>query len=239
MSKKRTVSWWVILPALNLSFLSSCNAGQLPPGAVGPPDQESVTAPTPAPAGELGASLGQFRNTYYYIAVEELESAEAESEELRTSSGELLARVTPSFKKKLDLEGSGRLVDGRVVNVSHSVDGVSRYRISPYPYGLGVGNCPLEPFLSIAVDPERIPLGSVVRIEETIGMPLPDGTFHDGFWRAEDTGGAIQGDRIDLFLGESENARWLARAKIGHLQALSVRLVTKGKLSDCLSRTKR
>jgi 3D (Asp-Asp-Asp) domain-containing protein len=30
---------------------------------------------------------------------------------------------------------------------------------------------------------------------------MPDGTAHDGFWYASDVGGAIKGQRIDLFTG--------------------------------------
>lgn len=188
---------------------------------------------TLAPA-DPGAMLGQFRHTFYYIAVEERESDEARTEELLTPEGELIAKVSPSFRKRLDLEGTGRLLSGTVLNVARIVNGVWRYKLSSHPYGLGVGNCPLEPFVSIAVDPARIPIGSRVQIYETIGMALPDGRVHDGIWRAEDIGSAIKEDRIDLFLGQGENARWLTQAGIRHLQPLTVRLVAAPGQSSCV-----
>lgn len=70
----------------------------------------------------------------------------------------------------------------------------------------------LESARTIAVDPNVIPLGSEVRLE-----------FHDsymqqydGIYRAADTGGAINGNVIDLFVGE--NASDLAM-KIGRRSA--------------------
>lgn len=51
----------------------------------------------------------------------------------------------------------------------------------------------------VAVDPKVIPLGTRLYI---------DGY---GFARAEDTGGAIKGDKIDLFLDTSEEAKRFGR----------------------------
>jgi 3D (Asp-Asp-Asp) domain-containing protein len=53
----------------------------------------------------------------------------------------------------------------------------------------------------MAIDPQVVPKHSVVFIPETVGLPLPGGGVHDGFWYASDTGGAIKGQRIDLYTG--------------------------------------
>ena len=53
----------------------------------------------------------------------------------------------------------------------------------------------LEALVSIAVDPSVIPLGTV----------LHDAEGH--LYRAEDTGGGIKGNRIDLFVGDHQKAR--------------------------------
>ena len=72
-----------------------------------------------------------------------------------------------------------------------------------------------EPFKTMAVDNGRLPkhdpkyrsLGGVVPagtrawILELVGMKLPDGTNHDGWVTANDTGGGIYGAHSDLFVG--------------------------------------
>jgi 3D (Asp-Asp-Asp) domain-containing protein len=46
----------------------------------------------------------------------------------------------------------------------------------------------------------------VLYIKETDGLVMPDGRKHDGFWYASDTGGAIKGDRIDLYTGTGKGS---------------------------------
>lgn len=61
------------------------------------------------------------------------------------------------------------------------------------------------PYRTLAVDPSFIPLGSVVYIPAARGtvVALEDGTsrLHDGYFYALDTGGGIEGNHIDVFLG--------------------------------------
>jgi 3D (Asp-Asp-Asp) domain-containing protein len=54
---------------------------------------------------------------------------------------------------------------------------------------------------TVAVDPTIFPRHSVLFIKQTVGMRLPDGTVHDGYWYASDVGRAIKGLRVDLFTG--------------------------------------
>jgi 3D (Asp-Asp-Asp) domain-containing protein len=61
--------------------------------------------------------------------------------------------------------------------------------------------CKLMPMRTVAVDPSIFPRHSVLFIKETVGMRLPDGALHDGFWYASDVGRAIKGLRVDLFTG--------------------------------------
>ena len=55
-----------------------------------------------------------------------------------------------------------------------------------------------------ATDPRQIPRRTVLFIKETVGLSMPDGTKHDGYWYASDVGGAIKGDRIDLYTGNGK-----------------------------------
>ncbi|WP_319585131.1 MltA domain-containing protein [uncultured Pseudodesulfovibrio sp.] len=76
-------------------------------------------------------------------------------------------------------------------------------------------NAILTPRVSVAVDRSMIPLGSVVALKTAL-MDYDTGKA-DPFFSlvlAQDTGGAIQGTRMDLFCGAGEEAETLA----GHLQ---------------------
>lgn len=57
-------------------------------------------------------------------------------------------------------------------------------------YGITASGRHAQPYVSIAVDPEVIPLGSTVWLEYSDGRMVE--------CRADDTGGAIDGARIDL-----------------------------------------
>jgi 3D (Asp-Asp-Asp) domain-containing protein len=67
--------------------------------------------------------------------------------------------------------------------------------------GLDSLGCKVSPMRTLAVDPSFIPRRTVVFIKETVGMILPGGGTHDGYWYASDIGGAIKGKRIDMFTG--------------------------------------
>lgn len=84
----------------------------------------------------------------------------------------------------------------------------ARFRLRPSEDDCEARARPLTPFRTIAVDPNVIPLGSVVFIGELRGAAFQrDGQIliHDGFLIADDFGGAVEGNHIDLFTtGEEE-----------------------------------
>lgn len=181
--------------------------------------------------------LGRFRSTYYHVARESDYAHLIADDVILTLKGEILARVSTAFKRAVSVEGTGKLRDGRVINYAGRKNDEVRFRVTSNPYGDGVGTCALVPFRTVAVDPSKIPLGAVVRIEETIGMRLPDGSFHDGLWKAEDIGEAIWGNRIDLFVGEGDQGAVLTRHRITHLRPLTVRLVSPPPEDSCAKQT--
>lgn len=67
----------------------------------------------------------------------------------------------------------------------------------------------LVPYRSIAVDPKRIPIGTVLYIPAARGteISLPDGSkaIHDGYFFAADDGHGIEETHIDVFLGVSNH----------------------------------
>jgi 3D (Asp-Asp-Asp) domain-containing protein len=91
--------------------------------------------------------------------------------------------------------------------------------------------CHLAPMRTVAVDPKVFPRHSVLFIKETVGLKMPDGSAHDGYWYASDVGGAIKGARIDLFTGAGA-------ASMKALQALnlaSLSVVKVGVFEGCPS----
>jgi 3D (Asp-Asp-Asp) domain-containing protein len=184
------------------------------------------------PAANL---IGKFRNTHYYVVMESDFKGEPIDSIILNMQEEILVRVNSKFKRAMDIEGTGKLIDGRVLNFAGRKNGQIRYRFTQSSWGDGIGTCQLVPFHTVAVDPRRISVGSLVQIDETLGMLLPDGSRHDGLWRAEDVGSAIQGDRIDLFVGEGGNIKILEAAGITILKPLTVRLVNQPPSDSCVN----
>ena len=90
------------------------------------------------------------------------------------------------------------------------MDGEARWTAKASLYHAGGGGatgndslgCRPIPMRTVAVDPRYIPRHTRLFIPETVGMRMPDGTLHDGYWYASDTGGAIKHQRIDLYTGD-------------------------------------
>ncbi len=59
---------------------------------------------------------------------------------------------------------------------------------------------------TLATDPRVIPRRTKLFIRETVGMRMPNGAIHDGYWYASDTGGAIRGNRVDLYTGNGRGS---------------------------------
>lgn len=75
----------------------------------------------------------------------------------------------------------------------------------------GVGSldslgCKVVAMRTVAIDRNVIPRRTRLFIKETVGLPMPDGRKHDGFWYATDVGGAIKGEKIDLFTGHGSSS---------------------------------
>ncbi len=173
-------------------------------------------APRPLPKDRI-ESLGDFLVTYYYLADEKDHEGEPADTDILNPGGKALARVPAKFASALRIEGCGRLKDGRVLTVASN----NRYVVSDTPYGHGARGA-LEPFRSIAVDPSLIKLGTKLYIAEMVGAELPDGTRHDGVFTAQDTGGAIKGQHIDLFAGVRSWAPIYAKQGIRSMQKVAL-----------------
>lgn len=180
---------------------------------IAPMSKESSAAPDKLPArgkvkeccGVPVAGRDGYKLTFYWLAYEAEYANEKYDTEIYTPQGFFLGRFPSAFVWEMQLEGTGVAMDGRVLNYAGSCPfGMGTcFKVldtKTQPLGAGVQGRALEPFRSIAVDPKRIPIGAPVWIPELAGLPLPDGTRHDGCLRADDQGGAIKMGRIDYFV---------------------------------------
>ena len=124
----------------------------------------------------------------------------------------------------------GQLIEKARGAVDEAVTAVeTELKATLYHTGVrGVGSrdslgCRLQPMRTVAVDPRVFPRHSVLFIKETVGLKMPDGSSHDGYWYASDVGGAIKGARIDLFTGAGA-------ASMKVLQALNLTTISAVKV---------
>jgi 3D (Asp-Asp-Asp) domain-containing protein len=121
---------------------------------------------------------------------------------------EPITDVSKEFAAALALQGTGLLKDGRVVNVwGHcSCDHSPCFKVTESKWGTAGNGRPLQPFRTVAVDPKVIKLGSLLHVPILEGRTMPGrspwgGFVHDGCVVADDTGGGIDGNQLDLFVG--------------------------------------
>jgi 3D (Asp-Asp-Asp) domain-containing protein len=174
---------------------------------------------TVLPAGDWkkGEPIGQFLDTYYFNVVE-ADYPGPQTVPVKDGKGNVIAHVTQGFWEHFSVEGTGRLLDGRELNTSES--GII-FTDAP----MGEGTCRLKAWRTMAVDSRVIPLGTIVKIDETAGLRLADGTLLDGYWRAEDTGGDVRNAHVDLYVGDGDKGGETLEAAGIHLQGLTVRYV--------------
>ena len=121
--------------------------------------------------------------------------------------------------------------------VTGSLPGTADFRLKASLYhagarGVGVFDslgCKVVAMRTAAVDVALIPKRTLLFIKETVGLQMPDGSIHDGYWYASDTGGAIKGPKIDLFTGMS--ARSMGAMRPLNLSQLTV--VKAGEFKGC------
>jgi 3D (Asp-Asp-Asp) domain-containing protein len=115
--------------------------------------------------------------------------------------------VSSAFKKSAAMQGTSKLCDGRVVGVQKT-NPLCFVVVAPqFPWGMTASGRPATPFRSIAVDPSVFPLGRWYYVAALDGLTLPAphaGAKHDGCVRADDTGGAVKGNDVDLFVGPKD-----------------------------------
>lgn len=127
---------------------------------------------------------------------------------LYTGTCEPIADVSQEFFAQLALQGTGKLRDGRILNVwgTCSCPKSPCFKVIEQQWGTAGSGRPLQPFRTVAVDPKVVKLGTLLHIPLLEGRQMPGrspwgGFVHDGCVVADDVGGGIKGRQIDLFVG--------------------------------------
>jgi 3D (Asp-Asp-Asp) domain-containing protein len=206
------------------------------PVGVAPPVAAHVQPPATVEPVETGPhQLGQFTITFYYVIGEDevapkpvlvasndnrVGASEDSDTDLTAITQDLvtlyagggkcepIAEVSKEFASQLAVQGTGKLHDGRVLNIwgacncNHS----PCFKVTQAQWGTAGSGKPLQPFRTVAVDPRVVKLGSLLYVPLLEGRTMPGrppwgGYVHDGCVVADDTGGHIAGNRIDLFVG--------------------------------------
>lgn len=167
--------------------------------------REVVVAKPVAPKHPLKKSLGKFNMTYYWVTTEPPNSRGTQF--IKDKNCKRIAKVSKGFKRRLALEGSGVLKDGRLVSTAGPCKCGAPCFWTPkktHKWGAGVAQRPLSPFRSIAVDPKEVRIGTSLYVAELDGLTMPGsgdegGFVHDGCVVADDRGGGVRGKQIDFF----------------------------------------
>jgi len=121
---------------------------------------------------------------------------------------EPIVEVSREFAHQLKVQGTGKLKDGRVLNVWGycSCETSPCFKVTEQQWGTAGSGRPLQPFRTVAVDPKLIKLGSLLYVPLLEGRVMPGrapwgGFVHDGCVVADDTGGGIKDHQLDLFVG--------------------------------------
>jgi 3D (Asp-Asp-Asp) domain-containing protein len=181
------------------------------PAAVVAHAREATTTAMRQPP-RRGYQIGRFRFTYYWVAEER--SRKSARTPLYNSRCRRIATVNKRFAKRLIMEGTGRLLDGRMLNIG----GACKCPTSPcvvvldqkHPWGAGSASRALAPFRSVAVDPRKIRIGRWLYIPELDGLTVPGvppngGFVHDGCVVADDQGHGVRGRKLDFFAARKAN----------------------------------
>jgi 3D (Asp-Asp-Asp) domain-containing protein len=141
-----------------------------------------------------------------------------------------LATVTPRFLAQMRMQGTGKLRDGRTLNIWGACEcpRTPCYReVEGVRWGYAGNGRALSPFRTVAVDPRKIKLGSLLYVAELDGRTMPGrapwgGFVHDGCVVADDTGGGVKGHQLDLFVGRRAYYKGLGRRGGSHAWARKV-----------------
>ncbi|ORX61701.1 hypothetical protein DM01DRAFT_260588 [Hesseltinella vesiculosa] len=117
---------------------------------------------------------------------------------LRTVGGRVIAEVSKLTYKKFQMEGTGLLEDGTMVNLDEGQNTFMTVNRQEYPYGVGSNGNALVPWVSVASN--DLPHKSTLYVKHLDGVKLPNGQVHNGCVRVDDKGWSFGDCQLDFFV---------------------------------------
>jgi len=154
-------------------------------------------------ASGTATNLGKFKVTYYWIE-DEIDYHGQKEVPLYLENGSLLGYFPRQFVSAFKKEAVARLKDGKLISYLKRKGTV---RIVTEP--LGYQGYTLTTLKSVAVDTHLIPLGSKLYVPQFERLYMGSNGVHNGIFHANDIGSDIQGNHIDIFIGEKENLKYM------------------------------
>ncbi|MDB4960721.1 MAG: hypothetical protein JWP01_720 [Myxococcales bacterium] len=152
---------------------------------------------------------------------------------------EPITEVTRDFAAQLALQGTGKLRDGRVINIwgQCRCEHTPCFKVTDQKWGTAGNGRPLQPFRTVAVDPKVVKLGSLIHVPLLEGRTMPGrapwgGFVHDGCLVADDTGGGIDGHQLDLFVGRKAYYLGISGSQGSHAWARHVPVFDGSKICE-------
>jgi hypothetical protein len=196
----------------------SSQSGGIPqPGSSAPKAQPQPQKPVVVPAKPEGfsdeeiAESGSLKPTVYYFAVIDEDKAGCESKDKVPLHGAKGVELMSVCRRTLEIcgeQGSCTIIkEGKPhsLNILSRVKGQDRFfeiDSDGCRFGYGVNDACLDPFYSLAADLSIYKPGDVIYVPAAVGLDLPNGKKHDGFFVVRDQGRGITGKgRFDFFSG--------------------------------------
>ncbi|CEP19698.1 hypothetical protein [Parasitella parasitica] len=129
---------------------------------------------------------------------------------LKDRKGKTIAKVSKTTFEKFQMEGTGLLESGTLVNLDKGNSIFMKLDRNKTPFGLGsADNNRLVPWVSVASN--DIKIGTTLYIKEMDGLVLPDGMKHNGCVRVDDEGWSMGDCQLDFFVLQFEAYKVLTK----------------------------
>ncbi|CDW79688.1 3d domain protein [Stylonychia lemnae] len=148
--------------------------------------------------------------TYYWICFESDESGSGpKNTQLKTCSGKTIATVTRHYAERVRMEGTGKLNDGKVINLGDCDcgDGFECFvqiDENKYPWGIGSNDNPIYPYTSVASNDVKVGTHLLVHQIQGVELPGTGGQKHNGCVSVDDKGWSFGSNHLDFFVAKEK-----------------------------------